>query len=765
MKNKLIPPFKNLIVFTFVLMAWAGLFAQKPTFETSSCPEVKWTYTLSKSSGFEVGDKVVVKFKAEVIDTRWHLYSVKPSPEMAYTPTELYIVPDESKDIKAVGPMKESVKPVEEPDEIMGGVVRYFKEHTVTFTQTLEITGPNPTLTAELYGQYCLTPEEGGQCKPLRLPFNWKFKADPLKNDIPEGAIAPKPEIPNNETAQGGGEDETDAGGAGNEESDSTEEDTTGANAGAATENASEAEEADLETLVLAEEPEGEKEKKGLFSIFILSFLGGLVALLTPCVYPMVPLTVTFFTKQSKTRAEGIKKGLMYGGWIIFIFTVVGFIVAVFLGAERFYQLSTAWWMNLIFFIIFIVFALSFLGMFELTLPSGLVNALDSRADRGGVLGSFFMAATLVVVSFSCTGPIVGGLLIEVSSSGGGAFWAPVLGMLGFGIAFGVPFALFAMFPGLLNSLPKSGGWMNTVKVVLGFLELALAMKFLSNADLVLDTGILDRQVFIGIWIAIFLALGFYLLGMFRMPHDSPVEKLSVPRAVFAIAIFGFCFYLFPGLWGANLPVMEGLIPPMNNEIGARMIGDHSGGGAEGGHSTAEGQTGTINQKICSLNDRKYLDIFQKKEAHGFCMFYDLDEAVAFAKENNKPIFVDFTGHTCANCRKMESDVWIKDDIRRVLSEDYVMLSLYVDDRHKLDEVITTDEGKKLRTIGDKWLNLEIQDYKKFAQPYYVLMDPHFADKTPEYSNLAAPRGYTPDAEEYLGFLKSGVKLFEKRHK
>lgn len=757
--NKFSISIKSLITFALLFSGWIGLFAQQPVFETASCPEVKWTYTLSKTSNYEVGDIITIKFKADVLDTRWHLYSVQPSPEMAYTSTEFYLVEDDSKGIQKVGGMTESVKPVEEPDEIMGGVVRYFKEHTITFTQKVKVTSKSPKMVAEVYGQYCLSPEEGGMCKPLRLPFTWEFTAKEKAAEVEE--VAPE-ETNTDETNGGSGEDGSEDGGGENAEEENAgvegAEGVANEEAGTENENAEAVELTDVFTVT--ETPEEEKSPfKALLTLFLVSFGAGILAIFTPCVFPMVPMTVTYFTKQSKTKAEGVRKGLVYGGWIVFIYTVVGLIVSLLFGPQLFYQISTSWVMNLIFFIIFVVFALSFLGMFELQLPSSLVNALDKRADKGGIVGGFFMAATLVVVSFSCTGPIVGGLLIEAVNAGTNSIWTPAVGMLGFGLAFGIPFALLAMFPGLLNSLPKSGGWMNVLKVVLGFLELALAMKFLSNADLVLGTHLLERQIFIAIWIAIFFVLGYYLFGRFSLPHDSKVEKLSVPRALLGTASFAFCMYLVPGLWGANLPVLEGLVPPMNNHIGTRFLGEFPSGGGHGG-----GNAETVNGEVCSLNDRKYLDIFQEKEAHGLCMFYDMEEAVAFAKKKNKPLFVDFTGHTCANCRKMESEVWIQPEVHKVLTEDYVLVSLYVDDRNKLAEPIITDEGEKLRTLGDKWLNFEVEDYNKFAQPYYVLMDPNEFENGPKTSNLETPRGYTPDVKEYVTFLKNGKKLYDTRH-
>jgi thiol:disulfide interchange protein len=483
-----------------------------------------------------------------------------------------------------------------------------------------------------------------------------------------------------------------------------------------------------------------------LWSSFLIAFLAGLIAILTPCVFPMIPMTVSFFVKQgegAENRSKGIRNGLIYAGSIIFIYGFVGFLISVIFGGKALYILGSHPIPNLIFFGIFFAFALSFLGMFEITLPSRWSTAANNKATAGGLLGPFFMALTLVIVSFSCTGPILGAALVQ-TTQGAECGWKPFAAMLGFGFAFGIPFGLMAMLPKLMEKLPMAGGWMNTVKVVFGFLELALCMKFLSNADQVMQWGLLDRQIFIGIWIVIFLFLTFYFLGWILLPHDEKKENIKVPRLIMSIAVMSFVVYLIPGLWGGPLPMMEGLIPPMNKEIGVKLLP----------HQFAE--EGTINDQICKT-ERINAQIGIENEAHGFCMFYDLKQAVEFAKKVNKPLFVDFTGHTCANCRKMEQGVWPDDQVRNLLLNEFVMVSLYADDETKLDSTIIGLNGDKVRTIGSWVVDYQSHYFGTIAQPLYVLMD---HDETA----MVAPKGFDLTVKNYVDFLDSGIVEFNKRH-
>ena len=477
------------------------------------------------------------------------------------------------------------------------------------------------------------------------------------------------------------------------------------------------------------------EESKGLLSIFLIAFLFGFTALLTPCVFPMIPMTVSFFTKQSKTKAAGIRNAIIYGISIIVIYVVLGIIVSAVFGADALNALATNVWFNIIFFILLIVFAISFLGAFEITLPSSWGTRVDAQADRGGFIGIFFMALALAIVSFSCTGPIVGTLLVEAAS--GGSKIGPVVGMLGFSSAIAIPFTLFAAFPGWLNSLPKSGGWLNTVKVVLGFLELALAFKFLSNADLVLQLHLFEREIFIAIWITIFGALAFYLFGKIRLPHDSPMEHISVGRLSLALIVLMFTIYLIPGLWGAPLKLISGFPPPMHYSESPYGVGYVKSG------------SGGVREKL--PENAKY-------GPHDIITFLDYDKGMAYAKEVNKPVLLDFTGYACVNCRKMEERVWSDTEVLQVLKNDIVLISLYVDDKRQLPEnekYISETTGKKIKSIGNKWSDFQIRKYKANAQPYYVLLD-HNGD------NLNKYKSYDPDVKSYLNWLKQGIANFKK---
>ncbi|KQB39976.1 Cytochrome c biogenesis protein, transmembrane region [Flavobacterium aquidurense] len=477
-----------------------------------------------------------------------------------------------------------------------------------------------------------------------------------------------------------------------------------------------------------------EKNKsRGLISIFIIAFLSGFAALLTPCVFPMIPMTVSYFTKQSKTKAAGIKNALIYGFSIVIIYVLLGSIVTAVFGADSLNALSTNVWFNLIFFVLLVVFACSFLGAFEIMLPNSLANKVDSQADRGGLIGIFFMALALAIVSFSCTGPIVGTLLVEAASKGG---IAPIVGMLGFSIAIALPFSLFAAFPGWLNALPKSGGWLNTVKVVLGFLELALAFKFLSNADLVLQLHWLEREVFLTIWIAVFAVLALYLFGKITLPHDSPLNHISVGRLIFGLLVLSFTIYLIPGLFGAPLKLISGFPPPM-----------HYSESPDGfGASKNSGETKTILPEGAEFGPQNIVT------------FHDYKKGMEFAKKAGKPVLLDFTGYACVNCRKMEELVWSDAKVLGVLKNDLVLISLYVDDKKELPEseqYVSETTGKKIKTIGNKWSDLQIKTYKANAQPFYVIVDHNS-------NNLTQPSAYNPDIENYYDWLNTGIKNFKK---
>ena len=478
-----------------------------------------------------------------------------------------------------------------------------------------------------------------------------------------------------------------------------------------------------------------ETNKKSLWTLFILSFFAGFAALLTPCVFPMIPMTVSFFTKQSKTKAIGIRNAIIYGLSIIILYVLLGVVVTKVFGADSLNALSTSVWFNIIFFVLLIVFAVSFLGAFEITLPSSWGTKVDAQADRGGMIGIFFMALALAIVSFSCTGPIVGTALVAAAAQGG---VAPIISMFGFSLAIALPFALFAAFPGWLNSLPRSGGWLNTVKVFLGFLELALAFKFLSNADLVLQGHWLEREVFIAIWITIFGALALYLFGKIKLPHDSDLDHVSVGRLSLGLIVVAFTIYMIPGLWGAPLKLISGFPPPMHYSESTYGVGYTKLGG---------GESASPNE----IPEGAHLG------PHDIISFYDYDQGMVYAKKVNKPVMLDFTGHACVNCRKMEERVWSDPRVLQVLKNKVVLISLYVDDKRQLpeNEQYTSEiNGKKVTAIGKKWSEFQIKKYKANAQPYYVLLDHNG-------NNLNEHTAYNPDADDYLAWLNEGIGNFK----
>ncbi|MBE7684613.1 thiol:disulfide interchange protein [Tenacibaculum piscium] len=501
------------------------------------------------------------------------------------------------------------------------------------------------------------------------------------------------------------------------------------------------------ETTKSVNKEETKKDKRGLIAIFFIAFLSGFAALLTPCVFPMIPMTVSFFTKQSKNKAKGIKNAIIYGVSIIAIYVLLGTVVTWVFGADTLNALSTNVWFNIAFFLILVIFAISFLGAFEITLPSSWATKVDAKADKGGLIGIFFMALALAIVTFSCTGPIVGTLLVEAASKGG---VAPIVGMLGFSSAIALPFALFAAFPGWLNSLPKSGGWLNTIKVVLGFLELALAFKFLSNADLVLQAHFLEREVFIAIWIAIFGALTLYLLGKIKLPHDSPEHHISVGRLCFGLVVGTFTLYMLPGLWGAPLNLISAFPPPQYYSESPYGVGYTKQNALIVGNKNTDPQL----DKLVNLPEGAHI-----MPPHDIISFHDYDTGVAYAKKVGKPIMIDFTGHACVNCRKMEQNVWVQPKVLDILKNKVVLISLYVDDKRKLeeDEIVVSklNQNKKLKYIGQKWSELQTIKYKANSQPFYVLMG-H------DEANLIAPASYTPDANEYFNWLEKGISNFKK---
>jgi thiol:disulfide interchange protein DsbD len=484
-----------------------------------------------------------------------------------------------------------------------------------------------------------------------------------------------------------------------------------------------------------------------LWNIFWFTLVAGLLAIITPCVFPLVPVTVSFFLKRSKTRVEGVRNALWYSASIIAIYTIPTIVLVLLFGDDILYQISTSAISNLIFFAIFIVFAISFFGAFELQLPNSWANKADSQAGKGGLSGIFFMALTLVIVSFSCTGPIVGTLLGETSRQG--ITLAPIIGMLGFGVGLALPFSLFAFFPSMLQSLPKSGGWLNSVKVCFGFIELALALKFLSNVDLIYHWRLLDRDVFLVLWIVIFALMGVYLLGKLKFSHDSELPYVSVPRLFFAIASFSFAVYLVPGLWGAPLRHLSGLIPPEGTQDFNLNELKYTIGSSR--HVTSSNNSAAQPPK--RLTDKLHVP-------YGLTAYFTLEEGMAAAKALNKPVMLDFTGHSCANCRKMEQEVWKDPEVLRRMKEDFVLISLYVDESQELpvNEQYKNKDGEMMLTVGAKNLDYEITKFGFNSQPLYMFLDL----KGEPLSNIKY--GYDPDVQKFIQHLDMVKAEFAKRN-
>jgi thiol:disulfide interchange protein len=484
-----------------------------------------------------------------------------------------------------------------------------------------------------------------------------------------------------------------------------------------------------------------EPAKSSLWVTFLAGLLGGFAAVLMPCIFPLLPMTVSFFTKRSGTRAKGIRNALVYGASIIVIYVALGLLITVVFGADALNNLATNGIFNFFFFLLLVVFGASFLGAFEIMLPTKWANKMDEKADEGGLLGIFFMAATLALVSFSCTGPIIGTLLVQAATMG--QLLGPAVGMFGFALALALPFTLFSLFPGWMASLPKSGGWLNSVKVTLGFLELAFALKFLSNVDLAYHWQWFDREVFLVLWIVIFGMMGLYLLGKLRFSHDSDLPFITLPRLFLSIVVLSFTLYLVPGLWGAPLRAVSAFLPPQDTQdfdlYTPTLL-------APAGGSAAAPTTDTA--------PHKYAELFHAPL--GLPAFFDYDEGMAYAKKVGKPVLIDFTGHACVNCRKMEANVWPDKQVLPLLRDKYVLIQLYVDDKTELpaaEQTVSAYSGKKIKTIGNKYSDFQASRFNTNSQPYYVLLGR-------EGNVLAPPQGANYEAENFVSFLNSGLKAY-----
>ena len=659
---------------------------------------VKWSFkTNDLGNGF-----AELVFTANIEPT-WHLYSQDiPTDPTIITPNATRFDLKPNAGYEKIGKTTEG-KPHEEYDKNFDVVLKYF-EGVAVFKQKIRILSETDfTIGGELEFMAC----NDERCiPPVYVDFLFKVK----------GYTAPVKEEPS----------------FGSEEEVETPEIEASAPLQEATTDTTQ----QMEAVAPLESPEDNPANMGLWTIFALSFLGGLAALLTPCVFPMIPLTVSYFTKRSQNRAAGIRNAVIYGLAIIFLYVVIGFGITKIFGPDSLNAFSTHPIVNLAFFAILVVFAISFFGAFEITLPSSWVNKADAASETGGILGIFFMAFTLALVSFSCTGPIIGTLLFQ---SFAGGIQGPLVGMFGFSLALALPFAVFAAFPGWLNSLPRSGGWLNSVKVVLGFVELAFALKFLSTADLVWQSGILPREIFLALWIAIGLALTLYLFGGFQLPHDSDMKRLSVGRMMLGLLTLSFTIYLLPGMWGAPLKLISGFPPP---QFYAESPGSF------GATMSAPALTGSVPEgsdpEHCPLN---------------LNCFHDFETGLAYAKSVNKPVMIDFTGWGCVNCRKMEENVWSDPRVLEKLRNDVVLISLYVDERQKLPEseqYYSDIIGSKVRTVGNRWSEFQAKHYQTNSQPYYVILDHN--SMTP----LVAPTAYDPDIQKFADWLDQGVEAFQK---
>ncbi|MDB4901194.1 MAG: hypothetical protein JWQ63_475 [Mucilaginibacter sp.] len=492
------------------------------------------------------------------------------------------------------------------------------------------------------------------------------------------------------------------------------------------------------------------EKPKSLWEIFIAGLVGGFTAILMPCIYPLLPLTVSFFTKKSGSKSKGILQSLIYGASIIVIYVSLGLLISIIFGSDALNALATNGVFNLFFFLLLVVFGMSFLGAFEITLPSSLANKLDANADKGGLTGIFFMASTLVVVSFSCTGPIIGTLLVDAASKGNRL--GPAIGMFGFSLSLALPFTAFALFPSAMKSLPKSGGWLNSVKVILGFLELAFALKFLSNVDLAYHWNWFDREIFLSLWIAIGLLMGLYLIGRIKFSHDSDVAYLSVPRTFIAIIVFAFVIYMIPGLWGAPLKSISAFLPPI-----ATQDFDLS--------KTPDGPA-AADVKQSSIKVRKYAENYTRIKTRGLDAWYDYDQALQASKELHKPILIDFTGFNCVNCRKMEANVWSDPQVFSRLKNDFILLQLVVDDKAELkpEEQFKSDySGRKITNLGAKWSDLEASRFNANSQPLYVMLDSDGKLLTAKDGKEIAPSPADYDISSYLKFLDSGIDAYHSK--
>lgn len=687
---------KSLVLLSLILFGFLNVASLK----AQMLEPIKWTYNVIQIDE-QYSDLVITAN----IEKGWHLYSQNQLEGATILP--LVFEFEKSPKYTLIGGVKEPAF-LEEYDEFDKVNIRYFKGKVVFKQRIKVLSNTDFKIKGNVSGQACLD-----VCVLVGDDFSFSIKA------LSEEANT-------------------------NEEDVGNPEDTIIVNE----EEVVKEQETEDRSTISAIDDEDDIGNMSLWGFFIAALLGGLIAVLTPCVYPMIPMTVSYFIHQSGNKAKAKFQAIFFGISIIVIFLIIGTVVAVALGESFTNWLSTHWIPNIFFFLLFTIFAASFFGMFEITLPSWLVNKSDKKAEKGGLFGAFFMAFTLVLVSFSCTAPIAGSIL---ALSTQGEVIRPIIGMFGYSLAFAIPFTLFAFFPSALDKMPKSGGWLNAVKVVIGFIELALALKFLSVADQTYHWGILDREIYLALWIVIFSLLGFYLLGKLKFVHDSPMTHIPVPRLILAIISFSFVVYMIPGLFGAPLKALSGWTPPMGtHDFDFNAIVRNN---VQGINTNA-----SSNYELC--DEPKYADKF-KPLPHGLKGYYDIDQALACAKEQNKPVFIDFTGAACVNCREMEQNVWSDPRVLKILIEDYIVAALYVDIRNvdlPEEEWYFSDyDGKEKTSLGAKNFDYQKSKFNANAQPYYVLMGL-------EEEVLVKPRSYDLDIDEFISFLEKGKEEFKKKY-
>lgn len=721
-------PFKKIGLFLLVVLAsvWTLSAQENP---------VHWNTSVEKGSN----GIYTIRFTAR-IEVPWHMYDMGPY-EGGPNATTITFKPDKSYTL--VGSVKQQSTPHKKYDPLFEMEIGTFTGRA-TFVQQVKlapsVAGTKIAATVEWMAcdeSSCLPPADQDFLITVGDPNGQTSTASANGTDATRQLAAA-----GQSTGSDSNNPSTTAGSADQPNGTAASGDTLAAT-GVATLGATTASDNTQSTVEAADSPTA--QGGSLWSAIIEAILWGFAALLTPCVFPMVPMTVSFFLKSSENKTRGRTMAALYGLCIILLYTVpiaVIILITQLIGGEAvtadiFNWLATHWIPNIIFFLVFMIFAASFFGAFEITMPSWLINKSDSKADKGGLIGVFFMALTLVLVSFSCTGPIVGSVLIKSTS---GEVWAPVITMLAFSAAFALPFTLFALFPSLLKNLPKSGGWLNSVKVVLGFLELALGLKFLSVADQTYHWGILDREIYLALWIAIFSLLGLYLLGKIRFAHDSDTQKIGVTRLLLAIITFAFVIYMLPGMWGAPLKGLSGYLPPLHTQD--FVLGSEAPSTSTAPSTVTDGTPAP-----------KYSDFLSLP--HGLQGFFDYQEALEYARKVNKPLFVDYTGHGCVNCREMEARVWSDPQVLNRLRNNFVIVALYSDDKKELpqEDWVTTETGKVLKGLGKINAHFAHKQFGINSQPYYMILDT-------AGNQLVPGRGYNLDIDQFVQFLQTGVERF-----